>query len=149
MGFGDAIRAVFGKYATFEGRACRSEFWWFALFNLLMQIPIGIVDGMLVGGRGMMDMNQFTPVSTIWGLAVFVPSLAVAVRRLHDTDRSGWWWFLWVIPIIGWIVLFIWYVTEGTRGPNRFGPDPLGGEGGPFTPAGYSPSNIPRVPRDQ
>ncbi len=149
MGFTEAIRAVFGKYATFEGRACRSEFWWFSLFTLLMQIPVGILDSVFVGGHGMMDMRAFTPFGTIWALATFLPSLAVAVRRLHDTDHSGWWWFLWLVPVIGWIVLFVWYVSKGTDGPNRFGPDPLGGQGGPWQPAGYAPTSIPRVPRDQ
>ncbi len=70
-----------------------------------------------------------TPFSPIWGLATFLPSLAMGVRRLHDTDRSGWWWLLSFIPLIGIIVLIVFWCSEGTRGPNRFGPDPLGGPG--------------------
>jgi len=70
--------------------------------------------------------SNLTPFSSIWSLVTFLPSLAMGVRRLHDTDRSGWWWLLSFIPLIGIIVLIVFWCFEGTRGPNRFGPDPLG-----------------------
>ncbi len=82
----------------------------------------------------------------IFGLIMFLPSISVAVRRLHDTDRSGWWWWLWLIPLIGWIILIIWYATVGTDGPNRFGPDPLEGASGGDEEFAHR-SSIPSVAR--
>ena len=61
----------------------------------------------------------------LFGLVTFIPTVSVAIRRLHDSDRTGWWYLLIFVPLIGWIILLIWYVTKGTDGPNRFGPDPL------------------------
>lgn len=148
MGFFDAIASVFSKYATFSGRAPRSEFWWFWLLNLIVSIA---VDGpeFRQGMNGMAHMGGPSLLSTIWHLAVFIPTLAVSVRRLHDIDRSGWWLLLWLIPIIGWIVLLVFYVTRGTHGPNRFGTDPLAGSGGGSADGmgGYGPTSIPPVPR--
>jgi uncharacterized membrane protein YhaH (DUF805 family) len=82
-----------------------------------------------------------------------LPYISVAVRRLHDTDRTGWWWWLSLIPIVGWIILIIWYATQGTRGPNRFGDDPLNpgaGDGGygAYGGEGLTASSVPSVPRD-
>ena len=87
------------------------------LFTVLGSIVAGIID--LVLSEPVID--------ALFGLATILPSLAVAVRRLHDLDRTGWWIFIGLIPLIGWIILIIWYCTRGTVGPNRFGPDPLGG----------------------
>jgi uncharacterized membrane protein YhaH (DUF805 family) len=116
MGFGQAISSGFSNYVNFSDRACRSEYWYWTLFTIVAQIITSIIDGVigidLIGG--------------LFGLATFLPTLAVAIRRLHDLDRTGWWIFLNLIPIIGWIILLIWYCTRGTDGPNRFGPDPLG-----------------------
>jgi uncharacterized membrane protein YhaH (DUF805 family) len=105
MTFGESIRACFSKYATFEGRASRSEYWWFFLFTFLASAATGIVSEALSG---------------LFSLAVLLPSLAVGARRLHDVDRSGWFLLLWFIPIIGWIVLVIW-MTQAGKEPNRFG----------------------------
>ena len=82
------------KYADFSGRARRQEFWMFVLFNCLASVALGVVDGILgtKGGLG-----------GLFSLAVLIPSLAVSVRRLHDTDRSGWWILVNIIPLIGWI----------------------------------------------
>lgn len=104
MTFGESISACFSKYATFDGRASRSEFWWFVLFTFLVSAAIGIVSDKL---------------SALFSLAVLLPSLAVGARRLHDTDRSAWFLLLWFIPIIGWIILIIWAAQEA-REPNRF-----------------------------
>jgi uncharacterized membrane protein YhaH (DUF805 family) len=116
MGFGQAISSGFSNYVNFSGRACRSEFWFWRLFYLLVAIGLGIIEGVvrIHGPVGLLE------------LGMFLPSLAMSIRRLHDLDRSGWWYFLVLIPIVGWIVLLIWYCTRGTEGPNRFGPDPLG-----------------------
>jgi uncharacterized membrane protein YhaH (DUF805 family) len=119
MRFGDAVSTCFGKYATFGGRAMRSEFWYFVLFLFLLQIVAGIVDRVLQG-------DDTGPVSLIVSLATVLPSLAAGCRRLHDTERSGWWQLLALIPIIGTIVLIVWFATRGTAGPNRYGEEPVG-----------------------
>lgn len=116
MNFGQSISTCFRKYADFNGRAARPELWWFVLFLFLADAAAGVIDQGLSGGRDF--------VSGLWSLAVLVPSLAVWARRLHDTDRSGWWVLLGLIPIAGWIVLIIWGCQPGTDGPNRFGERP-------------------------
>jgi len=122
MGFQDAIRTCFSKYATFSGRAPRSEFWWFFLFLLLGNILFSIIDGVIFGT---IEGQQITVLGAIFSLAVILPSIAVGVRRLHDKDMSGWWYLLVLIPILGALVLLFFFVQKGTDGPNRFGPDPL------------------------
>ena len=143
MDFTTAVRTCFQKYVTFSGRAQRSEFWWFALFNLVGSFVLGLVDAILFGWAS--DDPQF--LNGIFGLVMFLPSISVAVRRLHDTDRSGWWWWLVLIPLIGWIILIVWYATKGTDGPNRFGPDPLDGGSGEYDEFFEHRSSIPSVPR--
>lgn len=124
MGFADAIRTCLGKYATFSGRASRSEYWWFYLFLIILSFVAGILDALLFGYDP--ATGATLPVITlIVGLAMLLPSLAAVVRRLHDTDRSGWWYLL-VLTVVGVIVLIVFLVIKGTKGPNRFGPDPLG-----------------------
>jgi uncharacterized membrane protein YhaH (DUF805 family) len=121
----EAVKAVFSKYATFEGRARRSEYWWFVLFNLIVSILLTAVFG---GGRGMGDGGMMMGgglVANIWSLATLLPSIAVGARRLHDIDRTGWWQLIWFIPVIGWIVLIVFFATRGTAGPNRFGANPV------------------------
>ena len=115
----EAVKAVFSEYATFEGRARRSEYWWFVLFNFIVSIVIAVLTA--GGGHGM-GGGLF---STIWSLATLLPSLAVGARRLHDIDRSGWWLLIGFIPLIGIIVLIVFFATRGTPGANRFGNDPL------------------------
>ncbi|WP_237217291.1 DUF805 domain-containing protein, partial [Falsiroseomonas oryziterrae] len=118
MNFQDAVRTCLQNYVTFSGRARRSEFWFFILFNLLVQVVAAILDSFL-GDTGIMG--------AIASLALFLPGLAVSVRRLHDTGRSGWWVLLGLVPLVGIIVLIVWYANRGEDGPNRFGPDPRGG----------------------
>jgi uncharacterized membrane protein YhaH (DUF805 family) len=120
----EAVKAVFSKYATFEGRARRSEYWWFVLFNLIVSIILTVVFG---GGRGMGagGMMGGGLLANIWSLAMLLPSLAVGARRLHDIDRTGWWQLIWFIPVIGWIVLIVFFASRGTAGTNRFGADPV------------------------
>ncbi|MEJ0010684.1 MAG: DUF805 domain-containing protein [Alphaproteobacteria bacterium] len=118
MTFSQSIQTCLQKYATFSGRASRSELWFFKLLGFLCGIFASIADHILVG-KGM------GPVYTVVMLGLFLPSLSVEVRRLHDLDKSGWWWWIVLIPIVGIIVLIVWYCTKGTGGDNRFGPDPL------------------------
>ncbi len=124
------------KYADFSGRARRKEFWLFALLMFLIEVVIMALLS-AVGGSPMMLVDPaLAPaagasgtVLMIYGLvllALLIPSLAVAVRRLHDTNRRGWWILIGLIPLIGALVLFIFYLLDGTPGPNRFGPDPKG-----------------------
>lgn len=145
MDFGTAIRTCLQKYVTFEGRAPRSEFWFFVLFTVIGNIVLSIVDSIVFG----IASNGFQPLSSLFGLAVLLPSIAVAVRRLHDTDRSGWWWWLCLVPLVGWIILIVWYATEGTKGSNSFGRDPLGDAGTMDDDSGsFASSSVPRVDRD-
>lgn len=133
MNFMDAVKSAYRNYVNFNGRAARSELWWFTLFTILVSIVIGVVESSLGMGRGMMEMGNggFSasfaggPLSAIWSLANLLPSLAVGARRLHDVDRSGWWMLIIFIPILGALLLLYWYVTKGTSGDNRFGADRL------------------------
>jgi uncharacterized membrane protein YhaH (DUF805 family) len=117
MTFQQAVRTCFAKYATFSGRAARSEYWYWQLFLLLVALISGIPDYAL-GLYG-------KPFETIYSIVTIVPSFAAGARRLHDTGRSGWWQLLFIVPLIGWIVLLIWFCTKGSNGYNSFGPDPL------------------------
>jgi len=115
MNFVQAITSGFSNYVNFSGRAIRSEYWYWILFIILGDIVTGIIDW-AIGA-------QVT--TSLFGLATLLPNIAVAIRRLHDLDRTGWWILLSLIPIVGWIILLIWYCTRGTDGSNRFGPNPL------------------------
>jgi len=113
------------KYADFTGRAPRAEYWWFFLFVIIGEVIAMAIDSIL--GLGQM-VGPYGPVLLLFALALIVPSIAVGVRRLHDTDRSGWWLLIGLIPLIGAIVLLVFFVTEGTKGDNRYGPDPYAGQ---------------------
>jgi len=138
MSFMESIRTCLSKYATFSGRAQRSEFWWFMLFLIIAQILLGLVDSMIFPPTEVMSMTssmqdgynfnfsyQPQPITAIFLLAMLLPNLGVGVRRLHDTGRSGWWWLIGLIPLIGLIVLIVFFATKGTEGDNAYGPDPL------------------------
>ena len=111
------------KYACFSGRARRQEYWLFVLFNLIASIIIGVIAGVLVS---VTNVTAFAYLGSIYNLAVLIPGLAVLFRRLHDTGRSGWWWLLAFIPIIGWIVLIVFCCLDSQPGDNQYGPNPKG-----------------------
>lgn len=113
MGFGDAISTGFGKYATFNGRAVRSRYWFWVLFTVIVLIILNIIRFTVsaVGGSAL---------QLLFELATLLPSIAVAARRLHDTDRSGWWQLLAFVPIVGFIILLVRDRQPGTPGANRF-----------------------------
>ena len=128
MGFSEAIQSGFNNYANFEGRASRPAYWWWFLFTWIVSIIAQILDNMTrIGGIGSESyLNMWVGIiSAIVGLALFLPSLGVMIRRLHDTDRSGWWWLIGIIPIIGWIILIFFLASPGTPGENRYGPPPV------------------------
>jgi uncharacterized membrane protein YhaH (DUF805 family) len=110
------VERVFNKYAEFTGRARRAEYWYFYLFNLICTIIINII-AKIIG-------DHHTILNTILWLITIVPSLAVAVRRLHDTNKSGWWMLIILIPIIGWIWIIVLLATDSTPGANKYGPNP-------------------------
>ncbi len=115
MGFSDSVGSCLSNYATFSGRAPRSEYWYFVLFQVLANMVANMID--YATGSHL--------VGALTDLVLILPSLAVAVRRLHDIDKSGWWLLIGLIPVIGWLLVIYWACTKGTLGPNRFGPDKL------------------------
>ena len=109
------------RYADFSGRSRRKEYWMFVLGVLIAAIVIGILEG-LTGLSGM--FGPYGPLTTLLLLGIIVPSIAVQVRRFHDQDKSGWFVLLALVPILGGLAVLIFMCLEGTKGPNRFGPDP-------------------------
>ncbi len=111
---------VLKRYVDFSGRSQRAEYWYFALGNLIVGFILGFIDGIMganaQGGVGVLTMIYF--------LGILIPSLAVSVRRLHDTGRTGWWVFVAIIPILGPLLLLYFYVLDGEPGANAYGPDP-------------------------
>lgn len=108
------IDALKKKYADFTGRARRTEYWMFVLFSLIVAVGIGVVDGLITGGM----------LGIIYALAMLIPSLAVAVRRLHDTNRSGWWVLVSLVPFVGFLILIYFLVLDSQPGDNEYGPNP-------------------------
>ena len=109
--------AVLKKYAVFDGRARRKEYWMFLLFNIIIAVGLNVVE-QVVGGPGILGM--------LYGLAVLLPGVGVTIRRMHDTGRSGWWCLIGLVPLVGAIVLLVFMAQEGNAGPNMYGPNPKG-----------------------
>lgn len=123
------LKVVRDNYANFNGRARRKEYWMYVLFNIIISVVLMIVDtalGLNIGN----GMNGI--IGVIYSLAVLIPSLAVAVRRLHDVNKSGWMLLTAFIPIIGAIWLIVLLATEGDSGNNQYGSDPKNGDGTPL-----------------
>ncbi|MDE7125980.1 MAG: DUF805 domain-containing protein [Muribaculaceae bacterium] len=119
--FGEAvIRALTTNYCQFDGRSSRSEYWWYVLFMIIVGIIAGTPLG-LMSSPGSFVSNS---VESIIGLIFLLPGLGIAVRRLHDTDRSGWWLLIGLIPLIGQIILIFWFAKASDRTPNTYGPVP-------------------------
>jgi uncharacterized membrane protein YhaH (DUF805 family) len=120
MGFKEAIISCVQKnYAGFSGRAARSEYWFFVLFYFLLLVAVAAVC-VVLGGSTLLWIGL-----GIGWFALLLPALAAQVRRLHDTNASGWWILLSFIPYAGGLIMLVWYCIPGTKGENRFGPDPL------------------------
>jgi uncharacterized membrane protein YhaH (DUF805 family) len=120
MGFGEAVSSGFSNYVNFSSRTQRSGYWFWTLFVVLLSVAASILDLVVAAAIG------FSFFGFLIFLVTIIPGIAVSVRRMHDLDKSGWWLLLAFIPIVGAIVLLIWFCTAGTPGLNRFGPDPLG-----------------------
>ena len=112
---------VLKKYADFSGRARRKEYWLFVLFNIIISCVLTVIDFMVGTYNQAVGIGVLTG---IYALAVVIPGIAVSVRRLHDTDRTGWWLLIVLVPIVGPIVLIVFMCIDGTPGTNRFGPSP-------------------------
>ena len=121
MGFMDAVKNVLlNNYFSFNGRASRSEYWWWILAQFTILIPLSFLDG-LVFGWGYNDPMWF---SDIFILAMILPSFSVLVRRLHDIGRSGWWYFIAIVPCVGIIILIVFLIMDGEPHPNAYGDVP-------------------------
>jgi uncharacterized membrane protein YhaH (DUF805 family) len=114
MTFTGAISDAFSKYATFRGRSSRAAYWWFYLFALIAVIVAAVID-FAIGTGGI--------IYALVALGLFLPNLAVTVRRLHDSGHSGWWLLISLVPIVGFIVLLI-FTLQGSDAPNQWGPGP-------------------------
>ena len=126
------------NYAVFSGRSQRSEYWYFALFYLIFYVVLAVLDGL----TGTLDVQSGIGLFTgIFALGLLLPSLAVSVRRLHDTGRSGWWLLIGIIPLIGTIVLIVFLAQDGEPSANRFGANPK--EGTPGRMAGGTGAGTP------
>lgn len=121
MKFEEAVRSVLNNYANFSGRARRSEYWYFILFNMIVEGVFNLLstklDGNFLG-------TMIGIIAGVYGLAILVPSLAVAWRRLHDTGRSGWLYLLLLIPLVGSIILLVFLCQDSQPGSNQYGPNP-------------------------
>jgi uncharacterized membrane protein YhaH (DUF805 family) len=111
---------VLRKYAVFSGRARRKEYWFFVLFYLILAIVLCAID---IATGTFNEETGFGLLSGLLALGLLIPSLAVTVRRLHDTGRTGWWILIGLVPLVGFIVMLVFTVLDGTPGDNRFGPD--------------------------
>jgi uncharacterized membrane protein YhaH (DUF805 family) len=121
-------RIVTTQYFDFNGRTRRQVFWYYVLAYVVIYVAVSIIESVLGFGGGWTPYGFIhyspKPLTGLLTLALLLPNLGIAARRLHDIDRSAWWLLLGVIPIVGWLVLIYWYVQPGTAGSNQFGADP-------------------------
>jgi uncharacterized membrane protein YhaH (DUF805 family) len=116
---------VLKKYAEFNGRARRKEYWFFILFNLIISCVLSVVDVFLGTYSAAAGVGILTG---LYGLAVLLPGIGVTIRRLHDTGRSGWWTLIILVPLVGWIVILIFMLIDSQPATNAYGPNPKAGE---------------------
>ena len=117
MSFGDAVKTCFSKYVDFQGRASRPEYWWFFLSYIILYFVVLAIGAAL----------KIPALVFVLAVAYFLPLLSAAVRRLHDTGRSGWWYLIALVPLVGFIILIVFLASEGNPGPNQYGPPASGG----------------------
>jgi uncharacterized membrane protein YhaH (DUF805 family) len=121
MSLGQAVSSVFSKYATFSGRARRSEYWYWILFLVVVSVIAAGLDNVL---KLQISNLPYGWIYLVVSLALVIPTIAVTFRRLHDTDRSGWWWALTLVCGIGGIIVLVFCLIDGTPGPNKYGDSP-------------------------
>lgn len=132
MTFIEAVKHVFTNYAKFSGRARRSEYWYFFLFNFVVSLLLSYI---------------LPAVSGVYSLAVLIPSLALSWRRLHDIGKAGGWYFICLVPLVGWILLLVWLCKDSQPGENQYGPNPKEVAAAPSAPA--SPAAAPAEEEDE
>ena len=120
MDFSSAVQSFFNKYASFQGRASRSEFWYAQLFIILTGFFLGFIEGLL----RISPFSEVSILASIFQLGVFIPSIAIIARRFHDINKSGWWYFL-ILTIVGVIPVFYWFCKKGDEYENDYGANPL------------------------
>ena len=120
MGFAEAVKSCFDQYVGFSGRARRSEYWWFYLFAVLVFVVTTVLD--VVIGTGF-EGTGYGWLTLVAALALLLPGLAVSIRRLHDTSRSGWWYLIGLVPFVGGIILLVFYCLD-SHPDNKYGPSP-------------------------
>ena len=125
MDFTEAVKAFFSKYTNFSGRSSRSEFWWAMLALFIANIVISLLTVVLGDALGGI-------LSLVFTLGIIIPYIAIAIRRWHDLDKSGWWTLTLFIPLINIIMLLVFFTKKGTDGSNQYGPDPLGHDASVF-----------------
>lgn len=125
MGFQEAVKSFISRYTDFKGRSARSEFWWVVLALFIINMLIGIVTALIGETLGGI-------LSLVFTLGIIIPYIALAVRRFHDLDKSGWWFLTLLIPLVNLIVVLVFFTRKGTDGPNQYGPDPLGSDASVF-----------------
>ncbi len=125
MGFSEAVSTCFRKYIDFTGRAPRSEYWWFYLFFFLVALGMISLDMALLG-YDPEEAGSIPVLTVLASLAFLLPVLSAGVRRMHDSDRSGWWLLIALVPLVGGLIQIVLLALPGTAGPNRFGENPLG-----------------------
>lgn len=119
--------AVINKYVDFNGRARRKEYWMFFLFNIIISFVVSLLGALIGGKNGLFTVS----LPALYTLFIFLPSLAVTVRRLHDTNRSGWWVLISLVPFLGALILFVFTILDSDPDSNTYGPNPkLAGEPG-------------------
>lgn len=138
VSFGEAIQRAFSNYCNFRGRASRSEYWWFCLFNCIIMIPLNIGNTIMSASHVMSSydpyygytsapepsLNIFMIIMGLYSLAILLPTLGLCWRRLHDIGKAGGWYFIGLIPFVGAIILIVWFCKESEPTENRFGPVP-------------------------
>ena len=129
MGMNEAVRSFFKRYTDFQGRSRRAEYWWPMLFFILVYLALiaVITVASALGSIGEIIAMIGGLAYLVFALGVIIPSIAVIVRRLHDLDKSGWWYFIALVPLIGGLLLLYWFCQPGTNGSNTYGDDPKGG----------------------
>jgi uncharacterized membrane protein YhaH (DUF805 family) len=123
------IDTIKNKYADFNGRATRSEYWYFVLFYFILSVIARVIDIMLVNPQLTLSpeaAQQGTVITGLFSLALLLPQIAVSIRRLHDIGKSGWWYLLILVPIIGWLILIYFYIQDSQLGSNVYGSNPKG-----------------------